>query len=63
MGKYISAPSVEEQSSSIKSARASAGTSEDGSRLWIVLALLALYLIWGSTYFFIRILLPAFHHS
>ena len=31
------------------------GTSEAGSRLWIVLALLALYLIWGSTYFFIRI--------
>src|ERR1051326_5867552 len=55
MEKHISAPSIREQSSSIRSESASMGTSEAGSRLWIVLALLALYLIWGSTYFFIRI--------
>jgi len=55
MEEHISAPSVEEHSSSIKSARADAVTSEVGNHLWIVLALLALYIIWGSTYFFIRV--------
>lgn len=55
MEEHISAPSVDEPSSSIKLERASAVTTEAGSRLWIVLALLALYLIWGSTYFFIRV--------
>src|SRR5690242_12100878 len=53
MAKHISTPSIEKQSSSLKSERA--GTPEAGGRLWIVLSLLALYLIWGSTYFFIRI--------
>src|SRR5579859_5560710 len=55
MEKHISAPSVNEHSSSVQLESASAVTSEVGSRLWLVLSLLALYIIWGSTYFFIRI--------
>ncbi len=34
---------------------ANAVTPEGRSHLWIALALLTLYLIWGSTYFFIRV--------
>jgi len=55
MEKQISAPSVHEHSSPAQLERASAVTSEARNHLWIVLALLTLYLIWGSTYFFIRI--------
>src|ERR1700730_8817361 len=55
MEEQISATSTNEHSSPIKLESASAVTSEAGSHLWIVLALLALYLIWGSTYFFIRV--------
>lgn len=46
---------INELSSTSQVEGADTVTSEGRSHLWIVLALLTLYLIWGSTYFFIRV--------
>lgn len=55
MKEQISPSSVNEHPTSTQLESASAVTSETRNHVWIVLALLTLYLIWGSTYFFIRI--------
>jgi len=55
MEKQTSITSISKPSSTIQSESTGTTTPKEHGRLWIVLALLALYLIWGSTYFFIRI--------
>lgn len=55
MEEQINATLVNKSSSTAQLERAGAVPSEGRSHLWIVLALLTLYLIWGSTYFFIRV--------
>src|SRR5712692_5734958 len=55
MEKLTGVTSISKPSSTIQSESTGTTSPREHGRLWIVLALLALYLIWGSTYFFIRI--------
>src|SRR5450759_4114333 len=55
MEDQTSVAPIKEPSSTTRVESAGAATLETRNHLWIVLALLTLYLIWGSTYFFIRV--------